>query len=257
MADDADDLPFWLPHPGERAIVIGQTGSGKTTLNLTLLRWLPNSPVVVYDTKEEPKFELLPNHRLAYSPEEVDDAVDDQGVDYVIYRPAIDLLTDWRELDDLLTRHYHEYRGVDAYIDELFSFHGNAGTYGKGLNALYTRGRSRGITLIGSTQRPARISQFALSEAQHVYLFHLNKSRDRKKVSDDTGMEEMPNPPKFHFWHYRTDEPFAPPVLIEPVTLPAGAELGYTDPLPADAEAEPTTEIGHVWIGERNFLSLR
>lgn len=251
-----DDLPHWVPKPGERAVVIGQTGSGKTTLNLLLLQHLPNSPVIIYDSKEEPKFERLPASRLVYDVDDLADAVDDQGVDHIIFRPSVDLLPDWQAMDELLLRHYHDFRGVDCYIDELFTFHSSNGGYGKGLNALYTRGRSRGITTIASTQRPARISKFAMSEAQHVFLFHLNARKERQKVSDETGMEEMDNPPKYHFWHYRTDDPGAPPQLFAPVSLPPEFDTGYTDPLPADAPDNPTTEIGHVWLGGRGFLSF-
>lgn len=256
MAREPDLEPFWLPRLGERAIVIGGTGSGKTTLNLHLLRHLTNSPVVIYDTKEEPKFETLPHHRVVYDDTDAADAVDDETVDYVIMRPAVETLADWRGLDELLLRHYYDYRGVDAYIDELLSFHTASGHNGPGLTALYTRGRSRGITTLASTQRPAKVSQFSMSEAQHVFLFHLNKADDRKKVSMNTGMPELPNPPRHHFWHYRTDEPDGNPTLIAPVPLPAGVDPGYTDPLPGETDPNPTTEIGHVWLGPRNFFTF-
>lgn len=255
MADDTDP-PDWLPLPGERAIVIGQTGSGKTVLNLHLLQNLTTTPVIIYDTKEEPKFERLPHSRLVFDPDRLHEAVDDLTVDYIVFRPPIEMLPDWRALDDLLTLHYHEFRGVDAYIDELYQFHGASGSFGKGLNALYTRGRSRGITLIGSSQRPAKISSLCLSESQHVYVFHLNKKLDRKKVADDTGMEESPQPPRHHFWHFRTDQPGAAPVLHSPVPLPVGFDPGYTDPIPADAPPNPTAELGHLWLGPREFFSF-
>jgi hypothetical protein len=250
------DPPFWLPLPGERAIVLGQTGSGKTVLNMHLLQHLQTTPVIIYDTKEEPKFESLPHSRVVFDDRDLADAVDDPSLDYIIHRPHIDLLPDWRALDELLTRHYYDFRGVDAYIDELTQFHGTAGSYGKGLNALYARGRSRGITLLGSSQRPARISQLALSESQHVFQFHLSKRSDRKKVSDDTGAPLLDNPPPYHFWHFRTDDPDAVPSLIAPVPLLPGMDASYTDVSPADPEPEPTADLGHVWIGPRNFWAV-
>lgn len=236
--------------------MLGQTGSGKTVLNLHLLQNLTTTPVIVYDTKEEPKFERLPNMRLVWDERELPDAVDDPSVDYIVFRPPIDYLADWRALDELLSAHYAQFRGVDAYIDELSEFHGSAGQYGRGLVALYSRGRSRGITLISSSQRPARISQLALSEAQHAYVFHLNKANDRRKVADDTGMPELPNPPKFHFWHFRTDDTEAMPTLHSPVPLPSHFDSGYTDPAPADPEPNPSARLGHLWIGPRQFWTF-
>lgn len=252
----SDGLPIWLPKPGERATVVGQTGSGKTVLNLHLLQSLTTTPVIIYDTKEEPKFEALPHSRLVFEDAELDDAVDDPTVDYAIYRPSVEIIADWRALDELLYRHYQEFRGVDAYIDELSEFHAASGHHGQGLKALYSRGRSRGITVIASTQRPAKISPLSLSEAQHIYIFHLNKKNDRKKVSDDTGMPEAPNPPRWHFWHWRTDEPDMEPQLMAPVPLLRGLESGYTDPTPAETDPRPTADLGHLWIGDRNFWSM-
>lgn len=256
MAARSSSTKGWLPLPGERAFIVGQTGSGKTTLVLHLLQSLENSPVVIYDTKDEPKFEGLPNSRLVFTSEEVDEAIDDQETDYIIFRPDIGTAADHNALDDLLLHHYENYAGVDAYIDEIADFINN-GRPGVGLRALYRKGRSRGITTLAGTQRPVGVGKFPVSESQQIHLFHLNDLDDRKIISKSSGAPLLDNPPKFHHWLYRTSDPDRPPPrLIGPVSLPDGIDPGYVDPIPADTPASPTSDIGHVWIGDRRFWKL-
>lgn len=239
-------------------IIVGQTGSGKTSLVTRLLHAMPNTPIIIYDTKLEPKFEALPNSIVTESEEAIGEAMNNLSVDYIIHRPDIETVSDWRTMDELLFNHYQLHEGADAYIDELLSFHSSTGSYGHGLVALYTRGRSRGITTIAATQRPARVSKFSLSEAQSAAVFHLNSASDRKKVSDEIGMPEQSNPPAFHFWHWRVGHT-GEPTLVKPLRLLPGVDRGYTDisPMPADpASGTPAALTDHVWIGSRNFWSL-
>ena len=241
---------WWRPAPGERAVIIGQTGSGKTTFARYLLERLETVPIVIYDTKEEPKFDALPASIIARDIRQVIKCIDMPDIDHVVFRPDVSLLNRPDELDKLLLFHYEHMRGVNAYIDELYTFH-KSGQCGPGLVALYTRGRSRGITTIASTQRPRWVSGFALSEAQQFFVFHLNKKDDRRTVSDASGMPDYENPPKHHFLVYRPDENIVrlvKPVLVDPER---GEEYTDTPTTAADETAEeqkPTTDIGHVWL---------
>ena len=245
-----------VPRQGERMVIVGQTGSGKTSLTTHILQLMPNSPVVIYDTKTEPKFEYLPNSVITTDESELAVCVNDPQFDYIIHRPHVDMLAEWRELDELLYSHYNNLTNADAYIDELLSFHGTTGQYGHGLVALYTRGRSRGITTIAATQRPSRVSKFSLSEAQTAAVFHLNSAGDRKKVSDEVGMPEQANPPPWHFWHWRAGST-GEPVLYAPAPLLAGIDAGYTDPVEVVTDAGPAPALdGHVWLGPRKFWTL-
>src|SRR5579859_1195098 len=112
---DENDLSSFLPVPGERVLSIGMTGSGKTTANRELLRGLSYSPTVIYDTKHDPKFEELPNHRIAYSMLEAEDALSDLGVDYVIIRPPPALTSSPDALDRMLQHHEEQWHEVTAY----------------------------------------------------------------------------------------------------------------------------------------------
>ncbi len=244
--DRETDTAAWLPQPGERALSIGQTGSGKTSLNIFLMERLRTTPIIIYDTKEEPKFERMPRSIVTHNIAETSAAVDNETIDHIIFRPDISYVSDPTALDALLMHHYESYRGVDAYIDELYSFH-RSGRAGPGLIGIYTRGRSRGITTISSSQQPRWISGFSISEAQLFYIFHLNREDDRKAVAKGTGMMEMPNPPPHHFWLFRAGS--ENPTLVKPILLDPRYDTGYTDAQQSvDTEPEPTTDIGHVWL---------
>jgi energy-coupling factor transporter ATP-binding protein EcfA2 len=243
---DADD--WWRPAKGERALIVGQTGSGKTTFAAWLLERLPTAPCVIYDTKEENKFLTLPNCRVVHSFGDAVDATRDLSIDYVIFRPPVQSLAEPRLLDRYLMAHYEHLRGVDCYIDELYSFHIH-GQAGPGLIAVYTRGRSRGITTVSSTQRPAWISKFSMSEANLVFVFWLQIQADRRNLADSTGVDELANPPRHHFWAYRTGAHAPPPALVHPIEH-AAALAGYTDepdPEP-DTEIPPSAHVGHLWL---------
>lgn len=227
---------------GERGIIIGQTGNGKSAFAVWLLRRLPNSPIVLYDTKEEPKFDALKNHRVVADLKTAEAALDDVSVDYVIFRsPA----TDPDILDSLLLYHYHNWRGVDLYIDELYSFHNN-GKPGPGLVNLLTKGRSRGITCLMAAQRPVLFSRFALTETQKFYIFFLAHKDDRKRVGESIpDYEDLPQPEKYHFYFYISGG--KPPRIMQPITLDPGLDRGYTDETLDPSDERPSSEV-NIWV---------
>jgi hypothetical protein len=247
-------LTDYFPAKGERALSIGKTGSGKTLFNRWLLERLPDAPVIIYDTKHDPKFDRLPNNMVAGSLAEIYEGLDHLGVDYVIVRPPPAITANPAALDRILQRHEEEWRGVDAYIDELYHFH-NGGRAGPGLSGLYTRGRSRGITTIGSTQRPAWVSGFIFSETQLFYLFRLTRESDRKKVDDFIpGFAELPVLKKFSFYAHRDDGDDETPKLMKPVPVDESEKLGYTDhsetpeAATSNEDSEATERQPTVWI---------
>jgi hypothetical protein len=137
--------------------------------------------------------------------------------DYVILRPTIEESLDPTFLDNLLLFHYNYLRHIGAYIDEVFMFH-NGGRVGPGLMALLTRGRSRGITLTMSAQRPAWLSRFCLTESQRFFIFRLVDRDDRKRLSEIIpGMDVKFNPEKFYFQYFDFD--LNAPVYFSPVAL--------------------------------------
>lgn len=214
-----------LPGPGERALIVGQTGSGKTGFLCWVLLRVPMSPVIIYETKEESKFQAFPGVVYCNTQDELDAAYADQAADYIVMQPDIVSCSDPHALDAMLYHHYLNYPNSVAAIDEIYMFHKN-GRHLPGLLGLYTRGRSRGITTIACTQRPAWISGFTISEAQRYYAFYLQKKDDRKKL--DERLTDLPPPPKHGFYYWESG-PDAEITKYGPVKLDKGLDTGYIE----------------------------
>lgn len=244
----------FIPETGERALIVGQTGSGKTAFATWILVRVPIAPIIIYDTKDETKFPKLKGSIIVESKEGIKEHYDNPEIDYIIVRPPVEMLGKWEELDELLFYHYTHFRNTVCYIDELYSFHNNARA-GKGLIALLTRGRSRGITTIMSTQRPAMISRFAITESQKVYAFRLGDKQDRKRLSDVIpNFDDLPLPPKHGFYFYESGEDA--PELYKPIKLDAALNTGYVDEH-SDSDDTPASDAiihgtnpgtKHVWV---------
>lgn len=199
-----------LLEPGQRGLLVGKTGSGKTQGALFMLRHMP-TPVVILDTKIEPSFET------AFAPGSwsMQDGLwtqaDARSVHIVRPTPAESV--DWMQIDAWLGT-FMERGPITIYIDELYQVHGTGGRAGPGLVGLLTRGRSKGVTLLMSTQRPAWISRFCLTESEKYYVYRLNDPKDRQRLADVTSRDMLRAPRRFHFWFYQSGraraELFAP-----------------------------------------------
>lgn len=240
----------FIPKDGERALIVGQTGSGKTAFAQWLIVRIPRAPIFIYDTKIEPKFDMLPNNTVVSTVEQMNKEFENEKVDYIIVRPHDDLLGKPEELDDFLYHHYMNFHHSVCFIDELYTFHNNGRGF-KGLQALLSRGRSKGITTIGCTQRPVSISRLCITEAQKVYAFKLGDRQDRKRLADVIpNFDDYPIPKNHAFYFFESGEDQAQ--LMRPVKLDKAYDTGYTDtqsvssPSSPNAGSEPTTK--HVWV---------
>lgn len=240
----------FLPEHGERALVVGQTGSGKTVFVIWMLYRIPTAPIIIYDTKEELKFNKLPNSKVVETVEQVKQAYADPDIDYIVVRPPVEILGDPEDLDAYLFYHYTHLRDSVAYIDEAYTFHNNGRPY-KGLIALLSRGRSRGITTIISTQRPQGISRLCITEAQKAYIFRLQDRLDRKRISDVIpNFDDYPMPVKHGFYYFESGDDKA--TLFRPVKLDRQLDTGYTDSAVEGEKGieqipkEPVTK--HIWV---------
>lgn len=240
----------FLPERGERALIVGQTGSGKTAFAVWMLYRIPIAPIIIYDTKDEPKFRKLPNSIIVETIEEVEKAYHNEQIDYVIVRPPVEMLGKPEELDEYLFAHYQNLRDSVCYIDEAYTFHSHGRAY-RGLIALLSRGRSRGITTIISTQRPMMISRLCITEAQKVYVFRLGDRQDRKRLGDIIpDFADKAIPPKHGFYYYESGDDNAE--LYRPVKLDPLLDTGYTDETPemdnnnTTVNQSPATK--HIWV---------
>lgn len=209
---------------GQRGIIVGQTGSGKTVGAIFQLQNTPLYPVVILDTKGEPAFD-----RIARDEEEIiihnsaDDFVKswtkDEQPGYVICRPTPREMSDLDGMDQTLEAIYEIARPALIYIDEAYQWHIN-GRSGPGLIGLLTRGRSKGLTTLISTQRPAWISRFCFSEAQKYYIYKIGDGRDSKTIAEFLpGYDKMKKVEKHHFVYYDSSSG-EKPKFFKPVPLP-------------------------------------
>lgn len=196
-----------LLKPGERGIIIGQTGSGKTVGGIVHLQNTNLYPVLILDTKGEPAFDTI-----AQDDEETviyDDAESfikqwhrRHQPEYSVIRPSVAEMTDPLELDSVLQQIYNAGKKCLIYIDEAYQWHVQ-GRAGAGLIGLLTRGRSKKMSVLMSTQRPAWLSRFCFTESQKFYIYRLTDKRDHKILSEYIpGFLTTSVAKKHHFLYY-------------------------------------------------------
>lgn len=202
---------------GERGLLVGQTGSGKTADALFQIKNAPTFPVIIFDTKIEDAFFGLPD-----SDESMDliESIDDfkkysklpreKMADYILVRPNVDEVLDHVILDAYCRIVYDGFGACTSYFDELYNWH-NRGIPSNGFVGLLTRGRSRGKTVLQSTQRPGWISRFCFTESQKFYIHRLIDKRDRLTLDSMVpDFSHYPPPAKFGFYFFEVGEMNAP-----------------------------------------------
>jgi len=196
---------------GERGVIIGQTGSGKTQMLLAQIRAHSNSPIYILDTKCDDsiahflKDEQPENFEKIHSLEALEKFTrNKKTVDFCWIIPPPIELSDPYQLDQYLYTIYAANKSCLVCIDEVYTFHKHTNS-GPGLNALLTRGRSKGMSLLCCTQRPAFTTQFIYTESDKFFIYYLLEQENinlRKKG--------LPFPKikldKYRFWYYKSSE---------------------------------------------------
>ncbi len=164
---------FYLPSNSQSILLIGKNGSGKTRAAVWHLaqKDLANATWIIVNHKREAMINSIPGAKFLA----MDKRPDKKGV--YIYQPRPDADDD--AVTSLLWWIY-ETENVGLYLDEGYM----VSPRDPALNSLYTQGRSKHIPVITLSQRPSRISRFAVSEAAFYQVFQLVDKRDRKTINE-------------------------------------------------------------------------
>ncbi len=157
---------------GDAITIVGSTGSGKTTLALRLLPFRDFVCVMGTKNKDDSLYPRLQreSYKLTDNPK-----LDPEDEPRVLFRPKLEGPTaeaqnDQRQkFNDLLVNVFTE-GGWCLYGDEVRYLSDNLKLRNV-LDLLWLQGRSLGITMMVSTQRPVAIPVVAFESAVHLFLF--------------------------------------------------------------------------------------
>ena len=201
--------------PDEHVFVPGMTGSGKSFLAEVYLAGFEQS-VIKLDSKGEvferrkkgePVWRGLVENK-DYTVIEQLSEMDKVETKNIIYAPNFDE-QDQEHYNELMKWIYRR-ENTTLWIDELMEVAPSAMKYPEYLKALYTRGRSKNVSVWSLTQRTMDIPTIVLANSTHFFVFNLNQPQDRKKLADATGILEFyEQPGKYTFWYHKLGTDYA------------------------------------------------
>lgn len=187
---------------GEYITIVGAVGSGKTTLALELLPdrkygcvlATKNTDDSLYPRLEKEGYEMTENPEL-----------DSERQPKVIFRPNLaglstEVQAQQREKFQQVLLTLFEQGGWAVYGDEIRYLSENLKLKSE-IELLYLQGRSAGITMIVSTQRPVSIPVVAFESASHLFLF---RTTDQANI-DRAAEFESANKPLLRYLLPRLD----------------------------------------------------
>lgn len=179
-----DDVPWGDWRPGEHVTAVGPTGSGKSHAVAALVgqrRWS-----VVIATK--PKDSTL-DWYAAHGFERITEWPPRDGVERVLLWPPFRRPGDEQQQADTIR---HALSNIFAegvwtvVVDELHYATDSLGL-GDVLTTYWRQGRSNGLSLVGSTQRPAHVPLDAYSAPRWLLLYRTSDRRDLDRLADISG----------------------------------------------------------------------
>lgn len=183
---------------GEHVSLIGPTGQGKTTLALDLLRRKRSYNVLL---AAKPKDRTLDGLRRqgwqmarSWPPPRSRAPLTASGAPQfhrVLLWPKFARLTDARHQAEVFRHALHEIFGAGGwcvFADDL-NYLMKLGLREE-FEAMWYQGRSIGLSLVASVQRPAWVPLLVYSQATHLFFWHTNDARDLKTISGLNGAND-------------------------------------------------------------------
>jgi DNA helicase HerA-like ATPase len=204
-------MDYQFPREGYHSAILGTTGSGKTTYAAFTLSKAPFhiKPAFIIDFKREEIFARCSRIKEIGLHETLP-----QAPGLYIIRPRPDQA--FPEVETWLEKLWAQ-GNAWLYIDEGYLMPDRAW-----LRNVLAQGRSLGITVIATSQRPVDVSRSIFTEATYITVFRLNDKKDWQRVGEFTPPGMLKNRlPDFHsFWyspsHHRHDD-LVPYVIQSPV----------------------------------------
>lgn len=212
-----------FPGDTDRTAILGSSGTGKTTAAAWLLSGynFRRRPWVIVNTKDDPliaEIAAIPGvHTIS-----LDDEIKEPGLYIVNPLPH-----EQEKLNAFLQKIW-ERGDIGVWIDEGYMIE-----IKDAFNALLTQGRSRKISMIILSQRPAWISKFVFSEASFIQVFRLGHMDDRKNVAKFVPIDPKARLPNYHsYWYNVNDNEI---VRFAPVPRKATILQSFRDAFPPEA----------------------
>lgn len=192
----------------EHVFIAGMTGTGKSTIAEVYLAGFEN--VVKLDTKGEVYERRKKKKGLWYGLEEGKDftvverleQLQEVETSRIIYAPRYEELNE--EYYNALLKWCYDRENTQVWIDELMEVAPSPAKYPSFLKAIYTRGRSKNVSIWACTQRPVDIPVIAMANSTHYFIFDLMAPQDRKRIVDMTGVPDFYELPEgYNFWYFR------------------------------------------------------
>lgn len=208
---DWRQLPYIMRwSQGEHATLIAPTGQGKTTLVRELI---PRTPaireyVMVLATKKRDKvLAQFADYRRMEFPQSWAERV-------VVYPPfprdAADMLRKQRDVFRRALNEAYQAGGWTVYADEVRYLSSDL-KLAPDLGRLWLQGRSLGVSLIASTQRPRHIPLEAYDQPTHLFFWRDTDLGNVQRIAEISGtvdrkaiIERVPRLPRHQFIYANT-----------------------------------------------------
>lgn len=170
---------------GDAITIVGATGSGKTTLSLRLLPYRDYVCVLGTKNKDDSLYPRLQRDGYVITD---DPELDAEKEPRVLFRPKLAGPTMEAQAEqrtkfyELLVNVFNEGNWC-LYGDEIRYLSDNL-KLKQVLELLWLQGRSLGITMMVSTQRPVSIPVVAFESAVHLFLFRMTDKANIDRASE-------------------------------------------------------------------------
>lgn len=188
---------------GEHVAIEGPTGSGKSVLSLLLLKargmrqTVNGRPVSITVMAVKPRdrtLSLLGWRRMTTLADWPPPYGDEQVILWPTYGDPATVAARQRAVFEPALREIMQSGNQIVYIDEVAYFEENPPN-GLGLGSLLTQfwymSRGNGVSLMGATQRPTRVSRSMWSEPYWLFIFRPEDEDDLKRVAELSGSKQL------------------------------------------------------------------